>query len=161
LPGRVDAWLRSRKKELPSLWSLVEPVKAHSAGGATFTRLPDGSLLAGGKNPAFDTCTFVVHTRVQGIRAVRLEALAHPGMARGAGAELAGPVGFAGGTVLTFTLKFSNNTGHNIGRPRLSISTSAAAPAVAGGALPEDVRALLARLDGKPGTATPAEKATL
>ena len=39
--------------------------------------------------------------------------------------DLARPIGYDGGTVLTFTLKFSNNAGHNIGRPRLSISTRA------------------------------------
>jgi hypothetical protein len=33
------------------------------------------------------------------------------------------PVGFDGGTVLTVTLTFDVNTGHGIGRPRLSIST--------------------------------------
>ena len=34
------------------------------------------------------------------------------------------PVGFDGGTQLTFTLKFNNNTGHSIGRPRLSLTTA-------------------------------------
>jgi hypothetical protein len=38
--------------------------------------------------------------------------------------ETASPVGFSGGTVLTFTLRFNCNTGHNIGRPRLAISTA-------------------------------------
>ncbi len=33
------------------------------------------------------------------------------------------PVGCVGGAVLTVTLKFENNAGHNIGRPRLSLST--------------------------------------
>jgi hypothetical protein len=32
------------------------------------------------------------------------------------------PFGFPGGTVLTITLKFENNNGHNIGRPRLSVT---------------------------------------
>lgn len=34
------------------------------------------------------------------------------------------PVGFSGGTILTVTLGFNNNTGHGIGRPRVSVSTA-------------------------------------
>ena len=47
------------------------------------------------------------------------------------------------GTTLTLTLHFNNNTGHNIGRPRLSVSSQAKAPAVAGEGLPAEVRAAL------------------
>ena len=48
------------------------------------------------------------------------------------------PIGFAGGTVLTFTLKFNNNDAHAIARPRLSVTSAAAtpdltAPGLAGG----------------------------
>ncbi len=37
--------------------------------------------------------------------------------------ETESPIGFADGTELTFTLHFKNNDGHNIGRPRLAVST--------------------------------------
>jgi mono/diheme cytochrome c family protein len=37
--------------------------------------------------------------------------------------ELETPAGFDGGTTLTFTLAFKNNTGHSIGRPRLALAT--------------------------------------
>ncbi len=37
--------------------------------------------------------------------------------------RLESPVGFDGGTILTITLDFAVNTGHTIGRPRLSVST--------------------------------------
>ncbi|MCI0639769.1 MAG: PSD1 and planctomycete cytochrome C domain-containing protein [Gemmataceae bacterium] len=37
--------------------------------------------------------------------------------------ETDGPVGFEGGSILTFTLTFNNNAGHNLGRPRLSLSS--------------------------------------
>jgi hypothetical protein len=237
LPARLDTWLKSRTRQPPSPWLVVEPVKARSAGGATFTRLNDGSQLASGKNPAFDTYTFVVHTTLKDIRCVRLEALAHPSMvrggpgragngnfalsdfrltalpmARGEGSappeqrlvaitraratfeqrglpvaatidsdprsawavdpqfgkdhaavfELARPVGFPAGTVLTFTLKFNNNTGHNIGRVRLSLSTTSTPPVVVGDGVPAEVHKVLTRLDAKPGlAATDAEKATL
>lgn len=33
------------------------------------------------------------------------------------------PIGFPGGTTITVTLSFNNNTGHGMGRPRLSLST--------------------------------------
>ena len=36
-----------------------------------------------------------------------------------------GPIGFAEGSILTVTLHFNNNDGHNIGRPRLSVTTQA------------------------------------
>jgi mono/diheme cytochrome c family protein len=38
--------------------------------------------------------------------------------------ELDAPAGFETGTVLTFSLRFENNTGHQIGRPRIAISTA-------------------------------------
>jgi Protein of unknown function (DUF1553) len=47
--------------------------------------------------------------------------------------EFAQPVGFDGGTELTFTLKFLNNVGHGIARPRLSV-TSLASPVPLDGA---------------------------
>ncbi len=61
------------------------------------------------------------------------------------------PIGFDGGTVLTFTLQFNNNTGHGIGRPRLSVSTAPSPAALDGECTaPESVLALLARLDTEP-----------
>src|SRR5690606_23692104 len=38
--------------------------------------------------------------------------------------ETAGEIGFAGGTRLVLTLEFQNNKQHNIGRPRISITTA-------------------------------------
>jgi hypothetical protein len=230
LPRRLEAWLRSGK-QTASAWAIVEPVKSTSGGGATLTRQADGSLLASGTNPPFDTYTFTVQTKMRNITAVRLEGLAHSSMVRGgpgragngnfalsdfkftiaplAGGkavpvkiskaratfeqrglpvsatidsdprsawaidpqfgkdhaavfDLAAPISHEGGSVLTFTLKFNNNTGHNIGRPRLSLSTQPTPPAVAGDGVPDAVSAVLARLRNKPGSAlSPADKATL
>jgi hypothetical protein len=53
------------------------------------------------------------------------------------------PVGFAGGTKLTVTLSFNNNTGHGIGRPRFAVS-SGEKPDLAGSATTEEVRVALA-----------------
>ncbi len=39
--------------------------------------------------------------------------------------EIATPVDFEGGATLTFTLRFANNIGHAIGRPRISVTNAA------------------------------------
>ncbi|MBA4063385.1 MAG: hypothetical protein C0501_06665 [Isosphaera sp.] len=64
--------------------------------------------------------------------------------------DLAEPVGFPGGTVFTVTLAFNNNTGHGIGRPRVSVS-AAAKPDLSAAPVTDAVRAALA---------TPAEERT-
>src|SRR5262249_12735386 len=53
------------------------------------------------------------------------------------------PVSFPGGTKLTVTLAFNNNTGHGIGRPRISVS-GADKPELTASATAEEVRAALA-----------------
>lgn len=85
LPERFEAWRKtSPLDDIPHpTWLVLDNVQATSQGGATFTRLDDGSLLAGGANPASDTYTFVAETQLQGIRAIRLEALAHESLVKG------------------------------------------------------------------------------
>jgi len=56
--------------------------------------------------------------------------------------ETESPIGFEGGAVLTFTLKFNNNDGHNLGRLRLAI-TSAPQPELVGDGVPASVLQLL------------------
>jgi mono/diheme cytochrome c family protein len=60
------------------------------------------------------------------------------------------PLGFEGGTVLTFTLHFKNNEGHNLGRPRLSVTT-VRQPELQGDGIPQQVL---------PALNMPAEKRT-
>lgn len=48
--------------------------------GETLTRLPDGSVLAGGLNPVVDTYTVEAMTGLVGITALRLEALPDPSL---------------------------------------------------------------------------------
>ncbi|MDB5313231.1 MAG: Planctomycete cytochrome [Gemmataceae bacterium] len=67
------------------------------------------------------------------------------------------PVGFPGGTVITLTLGFHNNTGHGMGRPRVSLS-SAEKPGLTAPATTEAVRAALAVPAGK---RTPQQTAAL
>jgi hypothetical protein len=57
-------------------WVAIEPTELKSAGGATFTKLDDGSIRVGGKNAATDTYTIVARVDRPGITAIRLEALA-------------------------------------------------------------------------------------
>ncbi|MDB5320848.1 MAG: Planctomycete cytochrome, partial [Phycisphaerales bacterium] len=60
--------------------------------------------------------------------------------------ELETPLDLEPGATLTFTLKFQNNTGHGIGRPRLSVTTAALPLALEGeqgGAVALEVNAIL------------------
>ncbi len=217
LPAKFAAWEKDRAgKPLPADgWVLPRITASKSAGGATLTAQPDGSVLLSGKNPTTETLTFELLTDLQEIKSLRLEALAHasfvksgPGRAangnfalsdirvlaeavnnkeslpavrvkltnaratfeqKGLGVSAAidesvttawaidpqigkdhaaafafeKPVGFAGGTKLTVTLSFNNNTGHGIGRPRFSVSGSEK-PELTGTATAEAVRAALA-----------------
>jgi hypothetical protein len=53
------------------------------------------------------------------------------------------PIGFSGGTMLTFTLAFRNNDGHGIGRPRLSLSKARAPHDLTGPGIPRKVAGIL------------------
>ena len=70
-------------------WSVLDAQDFESAGGATLTELDDRSLLAGGKIPASDTYTVTLPLPLQGITAVRIEALTHESLPKG-GPGLAG-----------------------------------------------------------------------
>ncbi len=77
-----SAWereLRDREKQ----WTALLPVKYESAGGATFKLMPDGSLLAGGKNPQADTYTIETKTDRIAITGLRLEVLPDASLPRG------------------------------------------------------------------------------
>ncbi|MCY2968572.1 MAG: DUF1553 domain-containing protein, partial [Planctomycetota bacterium] len=64
-------------------WIIAEPAESKSEGGATLTLQPDGAVTATGTNPNFDTYTFVVRTKLTGIRHLRIEALAMAGLVKG------------------------------------------------------------------------------
>ncbi len=220
LPARFDKWLAAQPntESIPPKWVILDLVEYKSAGGATFTKLDDGSLLASGKNPAFDKYTFIAHTNLRDITAFRLEALSHKSMVKGgpgragngnmgvskltivaeplAGSgqakqiklssptatfqqnkgnlSIAGtidnnpktgwavdpqfgkdhaaafqtvePIGFENGTKLTFTLEFNVNNQHNIGRPRLAISTAPQPVSLKDDALKQSIVEMLAIL---------------
>jgi hypothetical protein len=59
---------------------VLQPDVVRSAAGATLTRLPDGSVLAGGPNPPVDGYTVEAVTTLAGITGLRLEALTDPSL---------------------------------------------------------------------------------
>jgi len=64
-------------------WTALDPVEYTSSGGATLTKLADGSLLATGANPEKDIYTIVAKTDLKEITGVRLEAIVDPRLPHG------------------------------------------------------------------------------
>src|SRR5439155_11838625 len=58
-------------------WIIPEPKQQRSAGGATVTKLDDGSVLISGTNPPIETLVFTYTTELKEIKAIRIEALTH------------------------------------------------------------------------------------
>jgi hypothetical protein len=76
---QVDAaqakWERAALAEAQAAWVIPEPAAFISQGGATLKRLEDGSILAGGTNPAKETYVVTLPLEAGKLSAVRLEAL--------------------------------------------------------------------------------------
>ena len=69
-------WERAILDPSPITWTILNPSRIESAGGATFTKLPDGSVLVGGPNPSTDTYTITANLDSSApLTALRLEAL--------------------------------------------------------------------------------------
>ncbi len=64
-------------------WQIVAPTQVRSLGGATLTVEPDGSVLATGDKPNFDTYVVELETPLEQITALRLEALPHASLPLG------------------------------------------------------------------------------
>jgi len=82
LSPRFDLWRKDHAEVSSATWLILEPMTATSSGGATLTKQSDGSLLASGKNPQFDTYKFTARTEQRYITAFRIEALADASMAK-------------------------------------------------------------------------------
>jgi hypothetical protein len=78
LPARLAAWEESRKLAGPAgpAWVALDPMQMKSEGGATFTKLEDGSIRVSGTNPEFDVYTVTAACDLPNITGIRLEALA-------------------------------------------------------------------------------------
>jgi hypothetical protein len=78
LPARQAEWEKTIKHTVP--WTVLDANSFVSKGGATLTKLKDGSLFVTGKNPTPEKYTVVANTNLTGITAVRLEVMADPGL---------------------------------------------------------------------------------
>jgi hypothetical protein len=82
----LDAAQATWEKEMKRAdenWTVLRPSNYNSRGGANLTLLPDGSLLAGGKNPEADTYTLQAGLDGTGITGIRLEVLGEPSLPQG------------------------------------------------------------------------------
>jgi mono/diheme cytochrome c family protein len=70
-------------KAAEAKWTVLQPSHYVSQGGATLQVLPDGSLLAGGKNPDADSYEISASTDQVGITGVRLEVMRDPSLPAG------------------------------------------------------------------------------
>jgi hypothetical protein len=84
-PGRsldvaVQEVSKKKNREDKGIWTVLDPARFTSAGGATLRKLPDGSILAGGENPSPDTYTIAAQTDLSAITGFRLEAIPDPSL---------------------------------------------------------------------------------
>lgn len=79
LPVEQKAWER-RLTGKRDHWVTLDLTNAISTGGATFTNLPDGSILATGVNSMYDTYQIAAAARLPKITAVMLEVLPDPSL---------------------------------------------------------------------------------
>lgn len=81
LPALVAAWEPGFQKELAAdrpTWQGLKPTSVKSLGGATLTAQPDGTYLASGPNPNFDTYEIKAPLAAGTFSGLRLEALPDP-----------------------------------------------------------------------------------
>jgi len=70
----VAAWDRSRS-DAPGVWTVLDPERIESRGGATLTKQADGSVLSSGLAPDVDTYVLTTRPALRRVTAVRLEVL--------------------------------------------------------------------------------------
>jgi mono/diheme cytochrome c family protein len=85
LPARFAAWEQSTdlRSFTPSPWQILPVAEAKSKGNATLMPQSDGSVLASGENPEFDTYTITCKVASGEYTGVRLEALSHSSLVKG------------------------------------------------------------------------------
>ena len=83
-PAKAADWLRRWVTGQQHVaWVGVSPSSSQSMGGATLTSQEDGSILVSGKIPEKETYTLLLETRLQGLKALRLDALADSSLVKG------------------------------------------------------------------------------
>lgn len=79
LAAEQSRW-ETRMAKARDPWTVLTLSNPNSTGGSGYTNLPDGSLLAKGVNPIYDTITVESETALTGITAVLLEVLPDPSL---------------------------------------------------------------------------------
>jgi mono/diheme cytochrome c family protein len=85
LPSRFAAWEQTPEAATvkASPWRILAVTEAKSKGEATLKSQDDGSVLASGTNPEFDTYTIEASLPAGKYTGIRLEALAHSSLVKG------------------------------------------------------------------------------
>ena len=71
---------KAKVKSTDNIWIPLNPTNVKSEGGAKFSKLPDGSYLAGGKNPANDIYTITANVSKGAFSAILLECFPDPSL---------------------------------------------------------------------------------
>jgi mono/diheme cytochrome c family protein len=84
LPAKFEQWEQSGGQEsiADAKWQILSLKQVKSQGGATFVPQGDGSVLATGTNPDFDTYTLVAELPAGTYYGVRIEGLADPSLTK-------------------------------------------------------------------------------
>ncbi|MBK8313741.1 MAG: DUF1549 domain-containing protein [Acidobacteria bacterium] len=64
-------------------WTVLNPLKSESTGGASLNRLEDGSILVSGQKSEYDTYLITVKTDLRNLTAIRIEALPDESLPKG------------------------------------------------------------------------------
>jgi hypothetical protein len=78
LDARQAEWEKGLKAG--TVWTVLDLENLKSAGGATLTKQPDGSVLLSGPNPSPETYTLTAKVKLAGVTGIRLEALTDPSL---------------------------------------------------------------------------------
>jgi hypothetical protein len=85
LPSRLAAWEKEGGTTADAAdrpWRILDLTAMKSAGGATMTKNPDGSVLVSGTSPDHEVFTLTARTDAGRITGFRLEAMSDPSLAR-------------------------------------------------------------------------------
>ena len=80
LPGRFDQWLTTAAQAPAPAWVLPGKLEAAASSDSKFTPLADGSYLVEGRNDKTDTYTITLHTALEEVKGLRIEALPDPAL---------------------------------------------------------------------------------
>ena len=82
-PSMASELARLMIEDLPLNWAKLEPTEMKAESGCTFTRQPDGSILAGPSTSQFDSYTIQCRNSLRRIAALRLDVLPHASLPGG------------------------------------------------------------------------------